>query len=183
MNLAELDMAVAETMEAIREHSGGNLYSVTFGSRYAYEDHPAGDWVTPNGWLVVAADSEREAREMLFDHLDRGWAFLYTGAVPGRAEDVVFWYPKGPIAHLTTAGLVVKGQEPTLREKLVAAIVATLQDPEGAGSDLPGDWQEEHAQFMVHDAGGYAGGLDVGRLANDMIRFFENEYRKGTFPS
>lgn len=183
MNLTELGLAVADTMEAIREHSDGKLYSVTFGAQYVYEAHPAGDWVTPNGWLVVAADSEPEALEMVFDHLGTEWAFLYTGVVPGRAEDVVVWYPQGPIAHLTAAGLVVKGQEPPLREKLVAAIVATLQDPEGAGSDLPGDWQEEHSQFMVHDAGGYAGGLDVGHLATDIIRFFDNEVRNGTYPS
>ena len=74
-----------------------STFYVTFGS-----DHEAAaSWIDRRGWLVVEANNETEAREMVFELLDRQWSFMSTKTPTHPA------YTLGPLARLTPDGLEV----------------------------------------------------------------------------
>ncbi len=51
-------------------------YYVTFGQQYHHEEHPEGGH--PDGWFLVHAESEGEARETIFNLIGDKWAFMYS---------------------------------------------------------------------------------------------------------
>ena len=53
----------------------GNFY-ITFGQQYRYEEHPTGGH--PDGWFLIRAENESEAREAVFNLIDDKWAFIYS---------------------------------------------------------------------------------------------------------
>lgn len=54
------------------------LYYVTFGTRYAHEEHPKVPSIHPDGVLEIEAKTFAEARAIAFAHLDRFWSVAYT---------------------------------------------------------------------------------------------------------
>lgn len=70
-------------------------YYVTFGSQYAYQPHPTLDWVNPNGYLTIVADSYNEAREYAFALTDGIFAFIYASPLESRH------FPLGELKRLT----------------------------------------------------------------------------------
>lgn len=60
-------------------------FYITFGSRYHSEVHPklGARPELPDGWLTVEAETENEARTIVFDSIGPAWAFLYDKA-PSR---------------------------------------------------------------------------------------------------
>jgi hypothetical protein len=85
-------------------------FRVTFGQRYRREYHPsfiAGriDFEPdPDGWVTVLAPHENDARQLIWDRLHNGWAFLYL--MPTMDENASAWelYPAGELARWTTEG-------------------------------------------------------------------------------
>jgi hypothetical protein len=59
-----------------------NRYYVTLGLQYKHEPHPVlpRERSNPGGFLIVRADSEREAREMVQNVIGLAYANLYTEA-------------------------------------------------------------------------------------------------------
>jgi hypothetical protein len=69
-------------MTAIPDVPKRKVFRITFGQRYRSETHPAGDWIHPDGYVVIVADNELAARRkadkvfgpegwsMIYDHLD-----------------------------------------------------------------------------------------------------------------
>ena len=52
-------------------------FCVTFGQRFAYDKHKTFEKAHPNGYVVINADNENEARQKAFDFLGSEWAFMY----------------------------------------------------------------------------------------------------------
>jgi hypothetical protein len=50
---------------------------LTFGVQYAREPHPAGDWITPDGWVTIVAPSYEEARRVVVGLFGQAWSDLY----------------------------------------------------------------------------------------------------------
>lgn len=77
-----------------------NFY-VTFGRRYAREEHPVLPGAHPDGWLLVHADNEEAARRLVVAKLGIRWAFIY-GEKTWDAEQ----FPRGEVGVLDADGLV-----------------------------------------------------------------------------
>lgn len=102
--------ATAHSEPEAPEHGARSELYITFGVQYAREDHPAGDWVHPDGYLVVEysggslgaldangqpmADPRERARLTAWAWLGGRWAFDYD------VKPSPLWYPKGEIARM-----------------------------------------------------------------------------------
>lgn len=75
-------------------------FSVTFGGQYAYIPHPFDARIHPEGWAVVEAVDEREARAMVYELMGVSWAFVYAGPEP-RASGL---YQRGEILRIRRFG-------------------------------------------------------------------------------
>jgi len=54
------------------------VFRITFGQRYRSETHPAGDWITPDGYVIIVADTEQLARAKADEVFGKSrWAFIY----------------------------------------------------------------------------------------------------------
>ena len=54
-------------------------FFLTFGTQYAYTEHPTmPDVVHPHGWVTLIARDEETARAMAVTLFGSAWAFLYT---------------------------------------------------------------------------------------------------------
>lgn len=71
-------------------------FYVTFGTRYAREDHPKVPSLHPDGVLEIEAKNEVEARAIAFAHLDRFWSVCYTAKE--MLKDGWHHFPRG-ITH------------------------------------------------------------------------------------
>lgn len=60
-------------------------FYVTFGQKYAREPHPTLAAAHPDAWVEVDADSEMEARQLVFRALWSKWAFMYAESEFKRA--------------------------------------------------------------------------------------------------
>lgn len=69
------------------------LFYVTFGVRYATEEHPLFPEAHPDGYVVIEAADAHKAREIVTTRLDDRYAFLY----PADDWDPSY-YPRGAIA-------------------------------------------------------------------------------------
>lgn len=70
---------------------------ITFGTHYGKrEKHPAGEWITGDGWVAIDAQSHREARSLATALFGDKWAFAYSEEdfTPG-------YYPAGELARYT----------------------------------------------------------------------------------
>ena len=54
-----------------------NFY-LTFGVQYVHEEHPLGRVVNPNGYMVVEAPSETEARQQVAEVMGDRWSMIYS---------------------------------------------------------------------------------------------------------
>ena len=74
-----------------------STFFVTFGA-----DHEAAaSWIDRKGWLEIEAETEQQAREMVFELLDRQWSFMSPRKPTHPA------YTLGALAVLTPEGLEV----------------------------------------------------------------------------
>ena len=71
-------------------------YRVTFGQRYAREEHPRWASAHPDGWLTILAPTKSRAREVAVAFLGAYWADLYL------ASDHDDWsiYPLGELHRI-----------------------------------------------------------------------------------
>jgi hypothetical protein len=54
------------------------VFRITFGQRYRTEQHPTGEWITPDGYVVIVADSEEAARAKADEVFGKeGWSMIY----------------------------------------------------------------------------------------------------------
>lgn len=161
-------------------------FSVTFGVQYSHTPHPKDPRIHPDGWLVVMAFNENAARRHLESILGDRWSFIYEGVEPPGAG----YYPRGQVAELWPGMTrLTFFNDPTpavpteemIRDQLIEMLVKTLKAEDGAGSDLPGEFNEDDEHFEVHGFGGFAGRLDVRHLANDIISWAKDteEARRG----
>lgn len=73
-------------------------FFVTFGQRYSRERHPVFRRAHPDGWLMIKAGSEDEAREIAFSAIGDAWSMSYTEA---QFRKIRHHYPKGELGVLT----------------------------------------------------------------------------------
>lgn len=69
-------------------------FYITFGNKYRLEAHPAGEWVHPDGYLVIEATDYSTARQRAFELLGDQFAFIY--AWPPSA----YLYPLGALKRI-----------------------------------------------------------------------------------
>lgn len=81
------------------------MFYITFGQRYRYEEHPAGNWITPDGVVLIKEKSYEDARKLAFKHLGFRWAFMY----PCDSADLSL-YPKSVIGILSEEHGLVESQ-------------------------------------------------------------------------
>lgn len=53
-------------------------YYLTFGPKYATEEHPHFPHAHPDGWVEITANSELDARNEVYNCLGYKWAFIYN---------------------------------------------------------------------------------------------------------
>jgi hypothetical protein len=70
-------------------------YYLTFGCRYAREEHPTFPDANPDGWVRVSAHDRVEARTFVFRTFGAWWSDLCSEETFDRS-----FYPRGEIAHL-----------------------------------------------------------------------------------
>lgn len=69
-------------------------YYVTFGSKYAHENHEYFPSAHPDGWVEIIASSLASARRIAHWHLGNRWAFIYTEETI-KSE----YFPRGCLAQ------------------------------------------------------------------------------------
>ena len=73
-----------------------NKFYVTFGQKYHREIHPVlGDSVDPDGYCVVVAENEKEAREKTFEVFGGFFCFIY-----GEEEFEPEFFPHGAFMEI-----------------------------------------------------------------------------------
>lgn len=82
--------------------SSSNYY-FTFGLRYREENHPVMRRVNPDGYVVVVAKSEDEARETMRNNFGIHWAFCYPEEYWGDGSA----YPLGEVYRFREEGEVI----------------------------------------------------------------------------
>lgn len=96
---------------------GGRLqkFYLTFGVQYAREEHPKWHGADPDGWVLIEAHSEPEARELAVAHFDHYWSMLYPGTHFPVEYNKQRFYPVGELAVLTAQGLTESVEPRRLR--------------------------------------------------------------------
>ena len=74
-----------------------STFYVTFGQ----DDEAVASWIDGDGWLEIEAETEQQAREMVFELLGSSWAFMNYHKPTHPA------YTRGALARLTANGLEV----------------------------------------------------------------------------
>lgn len=74
-----------------------SLYYVTFGQKYAHEDHPRIPTAHPDGWLTIEAPDEETARDKAFELTDGAFAFMYD-----KQPDILV-YPRGEVCRVSAS--------------------------------------------------------------------------------
>lgn len=72
------------------------IFYVTFGVRYRREAHPQG--MHPDGWAVIVALTEFEARLKANELWDRAWAFMYDDLDRRTGRFNEKYHPRGILA-------------------------------------------------------------------------------------
>jgi hypothetical protein len=75
-------------------------FAITFGFQYDREPHPFFSLAHPQGFIVIEADDEEDARMMAYAHLGSAWAFIYETDSPVWVEFSPA-YTKGELARWT----------------------------------------------------------------------------------
>lgn len=77
----------------------GDRWIVTFGQRYRRERHPSFADAHPDGWVVIVADDEWQARDTAMRLFGEQWAFLYSEGEFFRLQSAPLrqLYPRGEI--------------------------------------------------------------------------------------
>ena len=81
-----------------------NNFYVTFGQKYHHEEHPAGGH--PDGWFLVRAENEGDARKAVFNLMGDKWAFMYSEERFNKS-----FFPKGCLKSIdaSTDGNLTNG--------------------------------------------------------------------------
>ena len=107
-------------------------FYVTFGQRYAREQHPTMLGAHPNGWVVVEADDMTDARVLVVQYLGTAWSNIYRDDnTPTISE-----FPRGPIGRLTKDGLVTEVEVVAMAIAGMAYHCVGCIGEERVGSDL-----------------------------------------------
>lgn len=61
----------------IEEARKVQVFAVTFGQKYRFDEHPACARIDNNSFLRVIANDELEARHKVIDLIGNDWAFIY----------------------------------------------------------------------------------------------------------
>jgi hypothetical protein len=69
-------------------------YYVTFGQMYRWKLHPSDPRIHPDGFVVINADCEADARDIAFRSFGQDWAFIYD------KEPEQKYFPKGVLFEL-----------------------------------------------------------------------------------
>ena len=77
-------------------------FYVTFGQKYKREPHPKASWISPDGVLLVEAQSYRDARELTFKALGDRFCGMH---MYDEKADISFHYPLGIIGYIKKDGL------------------------------------------------------------------------------
>lgn len=79
-------------------------YMATFGVQYSHDEHPSGKPVDPDGYVLIHADSEAEARRLMVEEYGNHYAFIYPehlfGMRTGGGKNGYDYHPLGLIATL-----------------------------------------------------------------------------------
>ena len=75
-------------------------FYLTFGVKYRHERHPK--WVAahPDGWVLIEAPYEDEARRLAHEALGPYWSMLYPASHFPEEYNMRMFYPDGQIGHL-----------------------------------------------------------------------------------
>lgn len=79
------------------------MYYVTFGVRYAYEEHPTSPNVDPDGVVEVEADSLDDAIEIVQDTFDRKYCSVYE---TDDNNSIFEYFPKGIIGVASKGNMI-----------------------------------------------------------------------------
>lgn len=72
-------------------------FYLTFGQKYAQEDHPNGEWIHPDGVVCITAEDYAAAREIVVDLFGLAWSDLYDPETFGGFVDL---HPKGVLLNI-----------------------------------------------------------------------------------
>jgi hypothetical protein len=89
---------------------------LTFGQRYAREEHPTFPKAHPDGYVVIEADLYEDARGKAIEEVGLFWADLYSEE-DFFSEDDLFgdtMFPLGEIAHFKVDPVEIFDQEDSL---------------------------------------------------------------------
>lgn len=89
-------------------------FIITFGQKYRRETHPTFAKAHPDGWVVVVADDDMQARLEVIHRIGREWAFLYSSA-----EFEALTRPVAPLRQLYPRGELDLWVAPETSEELV----------------------------------------------------------------
>lgn len=86
-----------------------NRFHVTFGQKYAHEQHPLFEGAHPHALLEVHAQDEAEARSRVIDAIGTHWAFIYPHTAGMDTKPSPFapglMFPRGVTHIIDTNGL------------------------------------------------------------------------------
>lgn len=74
-------------------------FFVTFGTQYRREPHPKVNYADPDGFLVIEAANEGEARQKAFAELGPYWSMLRPLKAARVAGDLAY-FPKGELKRI-----------------------------------------------------------------------------------
>lgn len=77
------------------------VFRITFGQRYRTETHPAGEWIHPDGYVIIVADDEQIARDKADAVFGKeGWSMIYDDldVLKGRFNPKNEHYKHGVLA-------------------------------------------------------------------------------------
>jgi hypothetical protein len=77
-------------------------FYVTFGQRYAREEHPSFPEAHPDGWVEVIADTEYAARVLTKKRLGTAWSHMYTEKIWKKYEENENSFARFPRGSLGT---------------------------------------------------------------------------------
>ena len=140
-------------------------YLVTFGQKYAQEDHPVSPALHPDAYLEVYAMDEEYARGKVIRALGVNWAFMYP-----EADFTASYYPRGLVGTIAEDGTRIEWILPTRLE--VEQWVNTLTNEANLSMTFAG--YDPHERDLFQDLAGmaFAAGRKFGRSE---IRSAEDE--------
>lgn len=75
-------------------------FYLTFGVKYRHEDHPKWLGADPDGWVLIEAPDEPQARRLAHEVLGPYWSMLYPETHFPVELNKRQYYPNGQIGHI-----------------------------------------------------------------------------------